>query len=266
MHRSGFNWFLVIIVVLVLVIITATLLLIINNHNTNTDDDTLSQKPEDLVTEDDTASSPENSDKNDSVISSTPADSTIENKPTDKNEVPQEDKAEDETKEEIEEEQEEDSEEDIAEEPEYTPEETPEEAPPHSAGVDNPEDYLTKGALVAAMAESAIGAKEEFGGSGPDSFDTSGLVYFCFDESGVIAPRSFTEQAEYGTAVEREDLQPGDVVFFYSENKGEAEYVGIYTGDGTFVAVSSSRKEVCAMDLNSEYYTERFLFARRYCD
>ena len=104
----------------------------------------------------------------------------------------------------------------------------------------------------------------EYGGSGPGTFDTSGLVHFCFKESGINAPRLVSEQANYGVAVEKEDLQPGDVVFFYFEEEGKPEYVGIYVGGGSFVAARSSAGTVGEMTMSSGYYADHYVGARRY--
>ena len=68
----------------------------------------------------------------------------------------------------------------------------------------------------------------------------------------------------YGTEISREDIQPGDVVFFYFEEEGEAEYVGIYIGGGKFIAARSTAGTVGEMDMNSSYYADRFVTARRY--
>ena len=62
------------------------------------------------------------------------------------------------------------------------------------------------------------------------------------------------------------DLQPGDVLFFWSSEEGKVQYVGIYIGGGEFVAARNSEKPVSILGLNTKYFTERFLFARRFTD
>ena len=109
-----------------------------------------------------------------------------------------------------------------------------------------------------------VGKPFEFGGSGPNNFDTSGLIYYCFKQSDVSIPRTVVEQYNYGTAVEKEDLQPGDAVFFYMETPDEAEYVGIYVGDDTFICASSSKNAVREVSFSNAYFAERYLGARRY--
>ena len=53
----------------------------------------------------------------------------------------------------------------------------------------------------------------KMGGIGPDEFDNSGFIYYCFKESGVAVPRLTGDLYKAGTAVEKADLKPGDVVF-----------------------------------------------------
>jgi cell wall-associated NlpC family hydrolase len=67
-------------------------------------------------------------------------------------------------------------------------------------------------------------------GSGPASFDCSGLTQFAYKVAGVNLPRTTGAQATVGTPVSRANLQPGDLVFFY--NGG---HVGIYIGNGQIV-------------------------------
>lgn len=127
---------------------------------------------------------------------------------------------------------------------------------------DAPDDTL--GLAIVAVARSALGKAYAPGGNGPDSFDTSGFVSYCFRENGISVPRGTSALFAAGEAVEKEDLQPGDVVFFYQGTPGKAEYPGIYTGDGTFIAVSSSQEKVLERSMTSSYYTEHYVAARRY--
>lgn len=123
------------------------------------------------------------------------------------------------------------------------------------------------GDKVADLARAQLGKPYMLGGTGPDGFDTSGFIYFCFREYGVSVPRMVSDQAAYGKAVEKEDLQPGDVVFFWTDAEAEvkkAEYPGIYVGGGKFVAARNPEKPVSELDLTGPYFTERYVCARRY--
>lgn len=120
------------------------------------------------------------------------------------------------------------------------------------------------GAQVAELAKAQLGKPYAYGGVGPDSFDASGLAVYCYSENGVTIPRTTTYQAQSGSAVPRHALEPGDILIFWSENPGEAEYEGIYIGGGKFIAARHGDNPVSEMDLNTEYFSTRYLGARRY--
>jgi len=120
------------------------------------------------------------------------------------------------------------------------------------------------GDVIADFAVAQIGKPYELGGVGPDTFDSTGFIYYCFQENGISAPRQLSGQSTYGVEVSKENLEPGDVVFFWTENPGEVEYVAIYIGGGKIVAARNEKYPVSEMAFNSEYFTERFLFGRRF--
>ncbi len=120
------------------------------------------------------------------------------------------------------------------------------------------------GILVAKTAAEQIGKPYQYGTAGPDSFDTSGLVQYCFKQCGISLPRSNSALAETGYIVDKEDILPGDAVFFWSSTPGTAEYLGIYIGNGMVVAAMNASKPVVEFNMNSSYYTEHFVFVRRF--
>lgn len=157
------------------------------------------------------------------------------------------------------------------EEPTTEPTEEPTEAPttePTEEPSTEPTVYIVPwsaaGDKAAATALDRVGTAYAFGGNGPDTFDTTGLVFYCFRENGVMAPRELGEQAAYGKSVPEDQLLPGDVLFFWTSTPGEIEYVGIYIGNRQFVAARNPEKPTSIMNLDSEYFSERYLFARRY--
>lgn len=81
-------------------------------------------------------------------------------------------------------------------------------------------------ALRAAMTK--MNKPYQWGAEGPNAFDCSGLVYWAFQQVGKTMPRSSAAQAGVGRPVSKADLQPGDLVFFYSP----ISHVGFYAGDG----------------------------------
>ncbi|WBO66831.1 C40 family peptidase [Streptomyces camelliae] len=80
-----------------------------------------------------------------------------------------------------------------------------------------------------AAAQSVIGSPYVYGASGPSSFDCSGLTSWAYAQAGVSIPRTSQEQATIGTRINSiNDLQVGDLVFFY----GDIHHVGLYAGNG----------------------------------
>jgi cell wall-associated NlpC family hydrolase len=77
-------------------------------------------------------------------------------------------------------------------------------------------------------ARAQVGKAYQYGGAGPDSFDCSGLTSFAYRAAGIELPRRSADQANVGIPVAGADLQPGDLVFYYSP----ISHVGIYVGDG----------------------------------
>ena len=114
------------------------------------------------------------------------------------------------------------------------------------------------------FAKAQIGKPYLFGSSGPDSFDCSGLVYYCYKTVlGTNIARSSAALVSCGVAVERENLLPGDILLFNTNGKG-ISHAGIYIGDGKMVHASSGQlMSVVISDIDSGYYLPRFVAARR---
>ncbi len=118
------------------------------------------------------------------------------------------------------------------------------------------------GQKVSDNARKYIGVPYKFGGTTAKGFDCSGLVQKVFQEQGVKVPRAADEQFKYGKAVLRALLQPGDVVFFTTYEKG-ASHCGIYMGSNKFLHASSS-KGVMISGLDETYWKPRYLGAKRF--
>ncbi|ALC06370.1 putative endopeptidase [Corynebacterium deserti GIMN1.010] len=94
----------------------------------------------------------------------------------------------------------------------------------------------TTGQAIVDAARTKIGAPYGWGAAGPNAFDCSGLTSWAYSQVGKSIPRTSQAQAAQGTPVAYSDLQPGDIVAFYSG----ATHVGIYTGNGTVVHALNS--------------------------
>ncbi len=123
----------------------------------------------------------------------------------------------------------------------------------------------SRGPLLAAWLASELeGVPHRFGGADPQSgMDNSGLIYYVYQKIGADMPRALSAQASYGTKVDKQDLVAGDLVFFNNPNTSRIVHVGIYLGDGDFVASSSSTNGVVRRNLNQSYYVKHYVGARR---
>jgi cell wall-associated NlpC family hydrolase len=109
-----------------------------------------------------------------------------------------------------------------------------------------------------------IGVKYNWGGTTTSGFDCSGFTGYVFKKLGIELPRTSRDMSKRGKKVARDDLRPGDLVFFNTDGKG-VSHVGIYIGDGKF-AHASRKPGVTITSLSQEYYADRYLGARRVMD
>lgn len=114
------------------------------------------------------------------------------------------------------------------------------------------------------QAMDLLGIRYRRGGSSPEAgFDCSGFVSHVFREGlGLILPRSSKEMSKSGEAISRDELRPGDLVFFNTMRRAFS-HVGIYLGDNQFVHAPRSGGSVRIEDLRAGYWVKRFNGARR---
>ncbi|MDK9702161.1 MAG: C40 family peptidase [Sulfuritalea sp.] len=120
----------------------------------------------------------------------------------------------------------------------------------------------TQDAIDHAM--DLLGIRYRRGGSSPESgFDCSGFVSHVFREGlGLMLPRSSREMSRSGQEVDRDELRPGDLVFF-NTMRHAFSHVGIYLGDNQFVHAPRNGGRVRVEDLRQGYWMKRFDGARR---
>ena len=121
------------------------------------------------------------------------------------------------------------------------------------------------GQEIANYALQFVGYKYVYGEESPSrGFDCSGLMYYVYGQFGYKIARGATAQYNgLSTHLKRDELQPGDLVFF-STNGGQTMYhVGMYIGNGQFVHASNSRVGVIISDLDSTHYSQRFYSGAR---
>jgi LysM repeat protein len=105
--------------------------------------------------------------------------------------------------------------------------------------------------------------KYRFGGEGNGALDCSAFVQRVYSELGVKLPRSSYHQYLVGQEVDKNELVPGDLVFFRTSKRAPVTHVGIYIGDNKFVHISSNRKGFAIDSLDDPYYRARFVGAKR---
>jgi cell wall-associated NlpC family hydrolase len=110
-------------------------------------------------------------------------------------------------------------------------------------------------AIAVRTALAQVGDPYVWGASGPDGFDCSGLTSYAYGAAGVALPHSSRAQSELGADVPRSDLQPGDLVFYYSP----VSHVALYIGDGMIVHARTFGQPVAVTTVDQRGYR----FAKR---
>jgi lipoprotein Spr len=105
-----------------------------------------------------------------------------------------------------------------------------------------------------------IGVNYKTAGVSTSGFDCSGFTMYIFDKLGIELPHQSGSQFSMGTAVARNDLREGDLVFFNTSGRG-VSHVGIYVGNGKFA--HSASKGVAISSLSESYYVNRYIGAKR---
>ena len=119
------------------------------------------------------------------------------------------------------------------------------------------------GAQILAEAQKYLGTPYVSGGASPSGFDCSGFVYYVLKQLGFSPYRTPADQYTHGTAVSKDNLKVGDIVFFANTYTSGISHVGIYAGNGQFIHSPNSRSTVSYSDLTSGYWAEHYYGARR---
>ncbi|MFD8566556.1 C40 family peptidase [Streptomyces sp. NPDC057694] len=103
-------------------------------------------------------------------------------------------------------------------------------------------------ASVISFLKAQVGDAYVMGGTGPSSWDCSGLVQAAFKQAGVDLPRTSQEQSTAGTSVSLSSVQVGDILYW--GGAGSAYHVGVYIGNGQYLDAANPSKGVVIQDLS----------------
>jgi murein DD-endopeptidase len=112
-----------------------------------------------------------------------------------------------------------------------------------------------------------MGKPYRWGGSSPNTgFDCSGLIYYAYkDVVRIKMPRTANEMYHLRDAapIKRAELESGDLVFFNIANRGVADHVGVYLGNGKFIQSPRTGEEIRISMLDNDYWQDHYVGARR---
>lgn len=117
---------------------------------------------------------------------------------------------------------------------------------------------------VIALAKTYLGIPYKLGGNLPTGIDCSGFVKEVFSAFSIRLPRTAKEQFTIGTRVMKEDLSPGDLIFFRGSTGSDPAHVGIFMEDGKFIHATRRGGGMVRVDsLGDNYYKQVYMGASR---
>lgn len=122
-----------------------------------------------------------------------------------------------------------------------------------------------KAAELVEFAKTFLGTPYVWGGETPEEgFDCSGLVYYVYSQFDIDLYRVACDQKKNGVAVDLLSLMPGDIVLFWNRTYySEINHVGIYVGNNSFIHAPQTGDVVKITTLESGYYANNLVAARR---
>jgi len=127
---------------------------------------------------------------------------------------------------------------------------------------DDDERWVPPNTELVDTARTFTGVRYRWAGMSSRGMDCSGLIARVLKSHGIRAPHNAAQLFKLGTPIQRDDLQPGDLIFFNTRGSG-ISHVGMYIGDDRFIHASSRAGQVTTNCLSDSYYTRHYRGARR---
>lgn len=134
---------------------------------------------------------------------------------------------------------------------------------PENPAIDLKENLINStGNEIVATVKSLIGTPYLFGGTTPQGFDCSGLVYYSYQSLGMRVPRTTRQLARQATTLKKNEIMPGDLLFFQTFGN-KVSHVGIYAGENQFIHAAKSGENVSYANIEEPYWRARLIKAGR---
>jgi hypothetical protein len=98
-----------------------------------------------------------------------------------------------------------------------------------------------KAKQIIDVATSKVGCKYSWGAKGPNSFDCSGFIQWIFKQIGINAPAPVTKQATLGKEIAYNNMQPGDIIAYYSSSSPSNRHIVLYAGNGNIIHAKGAK-------------------------
>ena len=122
----------------------------------------------------------------------------------------------------------------------------------------------TMGQKIVSIAKRFLGLPYVYGAASPRvGFDCSGLVMYVYQQFRINLPHRADLQYNYGHHVDKQNLKPGDLVFFRELGGNDIGHVGIYVGNHSFIHASTTGKPIQYGNLLAPNYERRYMGATR---
>ncbi|WP_233522667.1 C40 family peptidase [Peribacillus glennii] len=121
------------------------------------------------------------------------------------------------------------------------------------------------GSNLVNTAKMFLGLPYLWAGTSAYGFDCSGFTHSVYKYHGITIPRDASEQIKKGKSVSKNQLHPGDLLFFaYNNGKGRVHHVSMYAGNGKMIHAPRAGKKIEIISINTEPYKQEFAGARRF--